>query len=76
MILRHYSREGVTTSRYRASLSPYIECERMSSLVGEMSSQLFDGSQDKGAVPFFALAREIGHPLIDLERDQPPLMMH
>ena len=44
--------------------------------IGEMSGQLFDGSQDKGTVAFFALAREIGHLLIDLERDQPPLMMH
>jgi len=48
----------------------------MSSLVGEMSSQLFDSCQNKGTVAFFALAREIGKPLSDLERDQPPLMMH
>ncbi|WP_447791296.1 MULTISPECIES: hypothetical protein [Pseudomonas] len=48
----------------------------MSSLVAEMSSQLFDGCQDKGAVTFFALAREIGQPLSDLEKDQPPLTMH
>jgi hypothetical protein len=41
-----------------------------------MSGQLFDGCQDKGAVTFSALAREIGQHFIDLERDQPPLMMH
>jgi len=33
---------------------PHIECERMSSLVGEMSDQLFDGRQDKGTIVFFA----------------------
>ena len=47
----------------------------MSSLVAEMSSQLFDGCQDKGAVTFIIMAREIGQPLNDLEQDQPPLMM-
>ena len=36
-----------------APSGPYSECERMSSLVGEMCGQLFDGCQDEGTVVFF-----------------------
>ncbi len=36
----------------------YIECERISSFVGEMSSQLFDGRQDKGTVAFFQTVQQ------------------
>jgi hypothetical protein len=48
MILRHYSRAGVTTSS---------QCAKRL-FATEMSGQLFDGRQDKGTVAFLKAAQQ------------------